>query len=84
MAHEVEFVVEEAGCPSCATRLREAFEAIGSVLAIDIDESADTARVRLQASDRVSSDMVDRELVRASAGSGNAYRRNAGTWVVQQ
>ena len=83
MAHEVEFVVEEAGCTSCAARLRDAFEAIGSVVAIDIDEAADTARVHLHASNGVSSDIVDRELERAAAGSGHAYRRKAGTWLVQ-
>ena len=82
MVHEVEFVVEQAGCTSCAARLREAFEAVGSVAAVDIDEEADTASVRLHTSDQVTGDVVDRVLEAASAGSGHGYARRSGTWRV--
>ena len=32
------FEVEEAGCPSCATRVRGALEALGEVSDVTIDE----------------------------------------------
>ena len=35
------FEVEEAGCPSCATRVRGALEALGEVSDVTIDEEAD-------------------------------------------
>jgi copper chaperone CopZ len=79
---EVVFVVEHAGCPSCAARLREAFEKVGLVAAVDIDEGADTASVRLDTSEQMTGDVVDRVLDQASAGSGHAYVRRSGTWRV--
>jgi hypothetical protein len=81
-AHEVEFVVEQAGCPSCAARLRESLGAVGHVAAVEIDADADTASVRLRANDPVTGDDVDRLLEAASAGSGHSYTRRPATWRV--
>ena len=80
---EIEFVVEQAGCPSCAARLRNAFEALAPVTAVEIDEAADTASVRLEASDDVSETAVDRVLDAASAGSGHVYTRRPGPFLVR-
>ena len=80
---EVEFVVEQAGCPSCAARLRAALEAIAPVISVDVDETEDTASIRLQAHVRVSRKIVDRVLGAASNGSGHTYRRKPGTWLVR-
>jgi cation transport ATPase len=78
---EVRFVVEEAGCPTCATRVRQGLEHIATVAAIEIDEAADEATVRLSGSSAVTEDAVRRALEEISAGSGHSYRLRAGSWV---
>ena len=75
---EVTFVVEEAGCESCAARLRAALEPVATIGAIEIDEDADAATVRLAGA--ASPDGVDEELATASQGSGHAYRVRPGSW----
>jgi hypothetical protein len=77
---EVEFVVEQAGCSSCAARLRGAFETIATVDAIEVDEGADAAAVRLRSADAISEDAVGRLLSDAAAGSGHEYRVQPGSW----
>lgn len=79
---DVRFVVEQAGCPSCAVRLRAALEAIAAVEAIEIDEAADIASVRLADSPHVLEDAVVFAVQNASAGSGHEYRVRPGSWVV--
>lgn len=78
----VEFVVEQAGCSSCATRVRDALVDLGTVHDIEIDQAADVARVSLSASS-VSEDGVNDTLRKASAGAGHEYRVQPGSWRAQ-
>ena len=75
----VEFVVEQAGCSSCAELVRTALHEIATVEAIEVDEEADAAAVRLRSSDRISEDAVGR-LLSEAAGSGHEYRVQPGSW----
>jgi cation transport ATPase len=81
--HEVQFAVEQAGCSSCAARIREALDAIGTVERIELDESADVAVVQLASPSRISREDVDRALEKASAGSGHQYTCQRGSWLVR-
>jgi copper chaperone CopZ len=76
---EVEFVVEQAGCSSCADRVRTALEAIATVDAIEVDEGADAAAVRLRSPDPISEDAVGRLLNEAGV-YGHEYRVQPGSW----
>ena len=78
---EVRFAVEQAGCPSCASRIRDALDTIADVEAIDIDEGADLAIVRLGQSSNPSEQTVADVLETVSRGSGHAYRVQPGSWV---
>ena len=81
MSVAVEFAVENAGCPSCAARVREALSPLADVNRIDVDEQADTARVRLSAEGEIDERAVVEALAEASEGSGgHAYRVAPGTW----
>ena len=77
----VRFVVEQAGCPSCASLIREALDAIADVEGIEIDEAADIATVRLQRGSNPSQQTVGRVLETVSRDSGHAYRVQPGSWV---
>jgi copper chaperone CopZ len=79
---DVSFVVEEAGCSSCVARIRAALETIATVEAIEIDEAADLASVRLAGSPHVLEDAVVLALQNVSVGSGHEYRVQPGSWVV--
>ena len=72
------FVVEEAGCESCAALVREALEPLGVVESIQVDESADTSTVRLAAAATEAD--VDRALADVCADAGHAYRVRPGSW----
>jgi copper chaperone CopZ len=76
---EVEFVVEQAGCSSCADRVRTALEAIATVHAIEVDEEVDAAAVRLEVCDPISEEAVGKLLIEAAA-SGHEYRVQPGSW----
>jgi hypothetical protein len=76
----VEFVVENAGCESCASRVRAALEPLASVDGIEVDEAADVARVQARAEPGLSPEAVDDVLRRASEGAGHAYRVLPGSW----
>ena len=78
----VRFVVEQAGCPSCGSLIREALDAIADVEGIEIDEAADLATVRLQQGSNPSQQTVGRVLETVSRDSGHAYRVQPGSWVV--
>ena len=78
----VQFVVEQAGCSSCATRVRDALSELGTVHDVAIDEAADVASVSLSASS-VSDNGVNDALRKASAGAGHQYRVQPGSWRVQ-
>jgi len=79
---DVRFVVEQAGCSSCAVRIRAVLEAIVTVEGIEVDEAADIARVRLADSPPVLEDAVVLAVLNASPGSGHEYRVQPGSWVV--
>ena len=79
---DVEFVVAQAGCSSCATRVRDALAELGMVQELAIDEAADVARVSLSGSS-VSEDGVNDALRKASAGAGHEYRVQPGSWRVR-
>jgi hypothetical protein len=76
----IRFVVEEAGCSSCARRIREALSSIATVDEVVVDESADVATVSLVAGSDVSEQAVRRVLAEASQGAGHQYRLLAGSW----
>ena len=78
---EVRFVVEQAGCPSCASLIREALDAIADVDGIEIDEVADLATVRLRQGANPSQQTVEGVLETVSRDSGHAYRVQPGSWV---
>jgi copper chaperone CopZ len=80
VTYRVEFVVENAGCSSCAERVRLALEPVAAVHEIEVDEAADVATVRAGAATDVSQDAVDRVLREASDGAGHAYRVRPGSW----
>jgi copper chaperone CopZ len=76
----IEFVVEQAGCASCAALVEDALGALGSVERVDVDEAADTASVRLSPHDEeLSVGELDRALAEASGGTGHTYRVRAGS-----
>jgi copper chaperone CopZ len=72
------FVVEEAGCESCAALVREALEPLGAVESVEVDEAADVAFVRLASS--ASEPDVNKALADVSASAGHAYRVRPGSW----
>ncbi|NUT55252.1 MAG: hypothetical protein HOQ03_04630 [Thermoleophilia bacterium] len=72
------FVVEEAGCESCAALVRESLEPLGTVESVEIDEAADVSRVVL--SGAVTEAEVGAALAEASEGVGHAYRVRPGSW----
>lgn len=74
------FEVEQAGCTSCAARVREALTSLAVVSDLAIDESTDSASVRLAGDASVSEADVSRVLIEASRGSGHAYRVKPGSW----
>ena len=75
----VQFVVESAGCASCASRIQGALAEVGIVEAVDIDEAADVAVVRMS-TPHASESRVNDVLGTASHGSGHAYRIRPGSW----
>ncbi len=77
---QVEFVVEHAGCSSCAGRVRRALEPIATVETIEIDEAADAADVRLRSAVPLSEGTVRDVLREASVGSGHEYSVQPGSW----
>ena len=72
------FVVEEAGCESCAALVREALEPLGAVESVEVDEAADVSTVRLAGG--AAQDDVDRALADVSTGAGHTYRVRPGSW----
>ena len=80
----IRFNVEQAGCPSCASLIREALDAIADVEGIEIDESADLAVVRLQQGANLSEQIVADVLEMVSRDSGHAYRVQPGSWVADE
>lgn len=77
----ITFIVEEAGCSSCATRVRAALEPLGAIDGIEIDEQADSATVRLAADRVIAEQDVERALAAGSVGAGHVYRVRVGSWT---
>jgi hypothetical protein len=77
---EARFVVEQAGCPTCAARIHDALAAIATVETIEIDERADVASVRLIDGDGVSEQTIAATLEAISVGGGHEYRVRPGSW----
>ena len=77
---DIEFEVEQAGCESCAVRVRRALEPLLSVESITIDETRDLATVAATAETRVRRAAIDELLEDASVGAGHAYRVRPGSW----
>lgn len=77
----VEFVVEQAGCSSCAARVQAALAGVATVETVDVDETADVAFVRV--SGTVSESSVNDVLRDASRGAGHSYRVRPDSWHVQ-
>ena len=75
---DVVFVVEQAGCESCAARVRSALEPLGDVGEIAIDGEADSATVH--AAGDLTESAVNEALAVASHGSGHVYRIRPGSW----
>ena len=75
------FVVEHAGCPACAERVRAALEPLAAVEDISVDEGNDLARVRLANAGELSEERANEALAAASAGSGHEYRVQPGSWA---
>lgn len=74
----ISFVVEQAGCESCAQLVRGALEPLGTVEAVEVDERADEATVRLGG--ETTEEEVNLALAGASQGVGHAYRVRTGSW----
>ena len=79
---QVVFEVEQAGCESCAARVRAALEPLGEVGEIAIDAEADAATVRARGAG-LSEEAVNAALAEASHGSGHTYRVRAGSWQTE-
>lgn len=75
---KIAFEVEQAGCESCGKVIGAALGKVGTVESIEIDETADRAKVVLSGS--AGRDAVDSALAEASAGAGHAYSVQAGSW----
>lgn len=75
----ISFVVDQAGCSSCAERVRNALADVATVYEVEIDEAADAALVSLCASS-VSEESVNDALRKASVGAGHQYRVRPGSW----
>jgi copper chaperone CopZ len=74
------FVVEQAGCKSCAARVRDALAPLTTVHSVEVDADADAATVRVDPDAEISEAAVNRALTDASHGSGHVYRVKPGSW----
>ena len=76
---EAYFVVEQAGCTSCAGRIGKALEDTATAHEIELDEAADVAIVRLLSSSATEG-AVHEVLRKASEGAGHRYRIQPVSW----
>ena len=76
---EVRFEVEQAGCASCAARVRGALAPLLEISTLDIDESLDAAVVTARAAEEPRVEKLDELLAAASEGAGHTYRVRPGT-----
>ncbi len=73
------FEVEQAGCASCAARVRDALAPLLEISGLEIDESLDAAVVTAQAVEEPPVGMIDELLAAASEGAGHKYRVRPGS-----
>jgi copper chaperone CopZ len=83
-AKQVVFEVEQAGCSSCATRVRDAIAPLAAVDSVEIDETADMATVHVSADGDLEESAVNGALAVASRGAGHAYRVKPGSWRLDE
>ena len=76
---EISFQVEQAGCASCAARVRGALASLLQISELDIDESLDAALVTARAIAEPPVETIDELLAAASEGAGHAYRVKPGS-----
>ena len=62
MSEPIHFLVEQAGCESCAQRVRSALADVLTIDEISVDEAADLAAVRAQAPPTLTPAAVDAAL----------------------
>ncbi|MEP7334147.1 MAG: heavy-metal-associated domain-containing protein [Actinomycetota bacterium] len=77
---EFSFEVEQAGCASCAARVRGALAPLLEISTLEIDESRDAAVIVARASEEPPVEAVDELLAAASEGAGHTYRVRPGSW----
>ena len=76
---DVSFEVVQAGCESCAARVRGALAPLLEISALEIDESRDAAVVVARADQEPRIETMDELLAAASEGAGHAYRVRPGS-----
>lgn len=77
----IRFEVEDAGCDSCAARVRGAIEPLAAVAGTEVDHDADRTTVRLAPGATVSEEDVEHALAAASEGTPHTYRLRPGSWA---
>ena len=78
--NEIRFIVEQAGCASCAALVNEALAAIADVRVIEVDETADCASVCVTFAPDLTQEAVSLALQNASTAAGHEYRVRPGSW----
>lgn len=82
MMWRIQFVVENAGCPSCGERIRRALSEVAKVDEVSVDEPADAATVHLTTPTDLSLRAIDHLLRVASEGGEHEYRVAHESWTV--
>ena len=77
----IRFEVEDAGCDSCAARVRGAIEPLAAVAGTEVDHEAELTTVQLAPGATVTEEDVERVLAEASEGTPHTYRLRAGSWA---
>ena len=77
---EIAFEVEQAGCASCAARVKTALEPLLRISTLQVDESRDAAVVTALAVEQPLVETIDELLAAASEGAGHTYRVKPGSW----
>lgn len=73
------FVVEQAGCSSCARLIRDTLATIGEVEDVSIDEANDLGFVRMTPTFETTEAQLNAVLLAASDGTGHAYSVRPGS-----
>jgi hypothetical protein len=80
MTEPIRFLVEQAGCESCAARVAAALVDLLAIEEITVDEGGDVTAVRAHAPPGLEIAAVDAALADASRGSEHTYRVSPGSW----